>query len=783
MVCCIAILLYVQHELSYDRHHEKAQRIYRVAADLKFGGNHFQLAVTPAPLTEALVSDFPEVVSAARFRDYGGSLVKKEDEPNVSEERVIYADNAIFDIFTIPLLAGDVQSALTSPETMVISESTAKKYFGDANVVGRSLIFDNRETYKITGVFADMPGNSHFHFDFIVSLMASEESRNNMWGSNNFATYLLLGEGADAEALEAKFPAMIKKYLGPQVQQLMGATFEELIASGNHAIYYLQPLLDIHLHSDLVAELEPNGNINYVYIFSAIALFILLIACINFMNLATARSASRAREVGMRKVLGSYRRQLIGQFLAESIILSGIAMILALIAVELVLPGFNRLAEIQLQTVYPGNWPLLSTLLGIALVVGLVAGSYPAFVLSAFKPAKVLKGTIASGTKSGKLRSMLVVFQFAASVILIVGTIIIKSQLDYIRNKNLGFNKEQVIILHEAYALREKLDAFKNEVMRNPNIESATVSGYLPVSSNRSDTGFWPEGQRASDNSISMQIWSADYGYIETMGMEIVTGRNFSESFRTDSSGIILNEKAVSMFGFNDPIGKKIYTWAYTPGQGIDRDRVTPYTVIGVVKDFHFASLRENIGALGLRLGLNSNLLSFRFKVDDVAALIAFLENKWKEFAPDQPFAYSFLDERFSNMYRAEQKVGALFGIFSGLAVFIACLGLFGLASFTAAQRTKEIGIRKVLGASVANVVGLLSTEFMKLVLVANIVAWPLAYIAMNQWLSNFAYRIDIGLWTFVLAGISALLVALLTVCYQAYKAAAANPMDSLSYE
>ena len=783
MVCCIAILLYVQHELSYDRHHEKAQRIYRVAADLKFGGNHFQLAVTPAPMAEALVSDFPEVVSAARFRDYGGSLVKKEDEPNVSEERVIYADNAIFDIFTIPLLAGDVQSALTSPETMVISESTAKKYFGDANVVGRSLIFDNRETYKITGVFADMPGNSHFHFDFIVSLMASEESRNNMWGSNNFATYLLLGEGADAEALEAKFPAMIKKYLGPQVQQLMGATFEELIASGNHAIYYLQPLLDIHLHSDLVAELEPNGNINYVYIFSAIALFILLIACINFMNLATARSASRAREVGMRKVLGSYRRQLIGQFLAESIILSGIAMILALIAVELVLPGFNRLAEIQLQTVYPGNWPLLSTLLGIALVVGLVAGSYPAFVLSAFKPAKVLKGTIASGTKSGKLRSMLVVFQFAASVILIVGTIIIKSQLDYIRNKNLGFNKEQVIILHEAYALREKLDAFKNEVMRNPNIESATVSGYLPVSSNRSDTGFWPEGQRASDNSISMQIWSADYGYIETMGMEIVTGRNFSESFRTDSSGIILNEKAVSMFGFGDPIGKKIYTWAYTPGQGIDRDRVTPYTVVGVVKDFHFASLRENIGALGLRLGLNSNLLSFRFKVDDVAALIAFLENKWKEFAPDQPFAYSFLDERFSNMYRAEQKVGALFGIFSGLAVFIACLGLFGLASFTAAQRTKEIGIRKVLGASVANVVGLLSTEFMKLVLVANIVAWPLAYIAMNQWLSNFAYRIDIGLWTFVLAGISALLVALLTVCYQAYKAAAANPMDSLSYE
>jgi putative ABC transport system permease protein len=784
MTCCILILLYVQHELSYDRHHEKAGRIYRVAADIKFGGNHFQMAVAPAPMAEALARDFPEVESAARFRNYGSSLVKKAGDQNFKEERVIYADNAIFDLFTIPLLAGDPRSALTAPDAVVISASTAKKYFGDADAVGQSLIFDNADAYKVTGVFADVPDNSHFHFDFIVSLLISDESRNNSWLSNNFTTYLLLKEGADPAALEAKFPTMIEKYLGPQALQILGISLEEFYKSGNHARYYLQPLPDIHLHSDLGVEFEPNGSIKYVYIFSAIAVFILLIACINFMNLATARSANRAKEVGIRKVVGSYQRQLIGQFLAEAVFLSVIAMALALVLVELVLPTFNNLAEKQLQTFYLGNWPLLSALIGITLAVGIVAGSYPAFVLSAFKPVSVLKGNLQAGAKSSRLRSALVVFQFAASVILMVGTLIVKNQLHYIQNKNLGFNKEQVIILHDAYALGEKLDAFKNEVRRNPSIISGTVSGYLPVASNRSDTGFWPEGERSSsENAVSMQIWGVDYGYLQTMGMEITAGRDFSESFGADSSAIVLNEKAVMMFGFDDPIGKKIYTYGFTPGAGLDRDRIIPYTVIGVIKDFHFSSLRENIGALGLRLGRNRALMSFRFKVEDVAALIVFLENKWKEFAPDQPFAYSFLDERFNNMYRAEQRVGDIFSVFAGLAIFTACLGLFGLASFIAEQRTKEIGIRKVLGATVSNVTLLLSKDFVKLVLVANVIAWPVAWYAMSKWLQDFAYRIEIGWWVFALAGGLALVIALVTVSVQAVKAALTNPVEALHYE
>ncbi len=735
MACCILILLYVQNELSYDHHHEQGDRIYRVAADLKFGGYHHRLAVAPAPLAEALVRDYPEVAAAARFREQGSSLVKKEGGQNFKEERIIFADNAIFGIFTLPFLAGNPQAALAEPNTVVINQTTAKKYFGGNSALGQALIFDNQAAYKITGVIGDMPENSHFHFDLIAALSTLEESRNKEWGSNNFATYILLKEGADAASLQTKFPEMIKKYLGPQVEKMLGVSFDELIKQGNQALYYLQPLRDIHLHSDLAVEFEPNGNIRYVYIFSALAFFILLIACINFMNLATARAANRAKEVGIRKVVGSDRRQLISQFLSESFFMSLLALILALGLVELLLPQFNRLAEKHLQTFYFGNLQMLAALLGFALLVGALAGSYPAFLLSAFKPVSVLKGKWQAGAKARGLRNVLVVFQFAASVILIVGTIIVKNQLQYIQTKNLGFNKEQVIVLHDAYALDEKLQAFKNEVLRHPGVASGTVSGYLPVSSNRSDTGFWPEGKRSGEEAVSMQIWNVDYDYVRTMGMEIVAGRDFSEAFGADSTAIILNEKAAKNFGFDDPLGKRIYTFEYTPGKGVDPNLSDTYTIAGVIKDFHFSSLKQNISALGLRLGRSRSLLSFRFKTEDTAALIADLENKWKEFAPDQPFAYSFLDQRFSTMYQAERRVGDIFSVFAGLAIFTACLGLFGLASFTAEQRTKEIGIRKVLGATVGSVTALLSKDFVKLVIIANVIAWPLAYFAMQRWL------------------------------------------------
>ncbi len=784
MACCILILLYVQHELSYDRHHQNAERIYRVAADLKFGGNHFQMAVAPAPMAEALVREFPEVAAAARFRNYGSALVKKDGGQNFKEERVIFADNAIFDIFTLPLLAGEAAAALTAPNTVVINQTTAKKYFGDANPVGQTLLFDNSEAYKVTGVFADMPDNGHFHFDFIAALAGSEESKGTAWLGNNFSTYLLLKAGANLAALQAKFPAMIEKYMGPTVQQFLGITLEQFRGQGNFANYYLQPLRDIHLHSDLGVEFEPNGNIKHVYIFSAIAFFILLIACINFMNLATARSANRAREVGIRKAVGSYRRQLMGQFLAESIFLGLIALLGAVVLVELILPAFNNLAEKNLQTFYFGNWPLLATLLGITLFVGVVAGSYPAFVLSGFKPVSALKGKASTGASSSRFRSALVVFQFAASVILIVGTLIIKNQLHFIQNKNLGFNKEQVIVLHDAYALGANLRAFKTEALRHPSLLSGTLSGYLPVPSNRSDTGFWPEGQAASsDHAVSMQAWSVDHDYVQTMGMAIVTGRDFSPAFGGDSAGVILNESAAKKFGFDDPVGKRIYRYGFRPGQGVDPNDIETFTIVGVVKDFHYESLRQNIGALGFLLRRSRSYLSFRFKSEDVAGVIAFLKTKWQELGPNQPFAYSFLDERFNSMYRAETRIGALFSVFAGLAIFTACLGLFGLASFTAEQRTKEIGIRKVLGATVSNVTLLLSKDFVRLVFIANLLAWPVAYFAMNQWLQDFAYRVHLNWWLFTLAGALALLIALLTVSFQALKAALANPVEALRYE
>jgi putative ABC transport system permease protein len=783
MACCILILLYVRDELSYDRHHEKADRIYRVAADLKFGGYHHRQVVTPAPLAGALVRDYPEVAAAARFGGQGSYLVKKADGQNLKEERVIFADNAIFEIFTLPFLAGDAKTALLEPNAVVITATTAKKYFGSNSALGRGLIVDNTAAYKITGVIANMPDNSHFHFDLIASITTLAESHSNDWGSNNFATYLLLKEGAQPAALQAKFPDMIKKYLGPQAEKLLGVSFDDLLKQGNQALYYLQPLRDIHLHSDLAVEFEPNGNIRYVYIFSAIAFFILLIACINFMNLATARAANRAKEVGIRKVVGSDRLQLIGQFLSESFFMSFLALVLALGLVELLLPSFNRLAEKSLQTSHFGNWSLWAALLGITLLVGALAGSYPALLLSAFKPVSVLKGKWQAGAKSRWLRNVLVVFQFASSVVLIVGTIIVKNQLQYIQTKNLGFDKEQVIVLHDAYALGDNLRAFKNEVLRNPQIVSGAVSGYLPVSSNRSDAGFWPEGTRSGENAVSMQIWDVDHDYVRTMGMEIVTGRDFSEAFGSDSAAIILNEKAAKTFGFDDPLGKRIYTFAWTPGGGVDPSKSQTYTIVGVLKDFHFSSLKENISALGLRLGRSRGLMSFRFQAEKSAALIADLENQWKKFAPDQPFAYSFLDQRFGAMYKAERRVGDIFGVFAGLAIFTACLGLFGLASFIAEQRTKEIGIRKVLGATMGSVTTLLSKDFMKLVLAANLIAWPLAYFAMNQWLQDFAYRIHIGWRTFALAAGLSLLIALLTVSTQALKAALTNPVEALRYE
>ena len=779
IACCLLILLYVQDELSYDRYHEHANRIYRVAGDINFGGHHWELAVAPTPMAQALVNDFPEVVSAVRFREQGSFLVRRGQEDNIKETRVIFADSSLFQVFTIPLLQGDASSALKEPNTLVISESTAHKYFADEMQAGESILdqtitLDNDTDYKITGVYEDIPSNSHFHFDLILSMEGLEESKDGIWLSNNFNTYILLAEGAEASDLEAKFPGMVDKYVLPQAQQFLQQEFD----NAQEVIhYYLQPLTDIHLHSDLTAELEGNSSILYVYIFSAIAILILLIACINFMNLSTARSATRAKEVGIRKVVGSLRSSLMAQFLTESILISLISFTLAIFLVDLVLPFYNNFTGKELTLpLFDPIW-VIPALLACACIVGIAAGSYPAFFLSAFQPVNVLKGKFSASSQGVLLRKGLVVFQFSISIFLVAGTLIIYEQLNYIQQKKLGFNKEQVIIVEDAYALGNQLESFKNEMGQNTAIQYATISSFLPVPSARTDFPLFPEGQYNPESAVSLQNWSVDHDYVRTMGMEIIAGRDFSRDFSTDSSGIILNEAAVKVFGFDEPIGKKLTEY------DIQGNPERSFEVIGVVKDFHFESLRQHISALALRLGNSRGRIAFRLQTENVPEVIAALEEKWKALAPDQPFSYSFLDERFEDTYRAEQKMGNIFTAFAFLAIFTACLGLFGLAAYTASQRTKEIGIRKVLGASVTDVVALLSKDFTLLVIMAILVATPVTYLAMRLWLQDFAYRIDIGWGTFIIAGVAALLIAWLTVSYQSIKAALANPVNSLRNE
>ena len=774
---CLLISLYVLHELSYDRYHEKQDRIYRVNTDLKFGGAEQKFAVSPDPLAFTMVDLYPEVENAVRFRGYGSSVVKKGDR-NIKEERIISVDSTLFEVFSLPMIAGNSKTALVAPQSVVITEKIAIKYFNRTDVVGESLRFDNSTDYKITGVIRDMPENSHFNFDFFVSLSGSEESRRGMWLSFNFNTYLLLKKGTNSETVEARFADIFKKFMWPQAKEVLNIQEDDFYKSGNYIRMSLMPVTDIHLRSDRIAELAPNSDIQMVYIFTIIAVLILLIACVNFMNLSTARSANRAKEVGVRKVLGSQRLNLINQFLTESVMMSLTSFFIAMLLAFLLLPYFNQLAVKQLS-LSPYQHPvLLPVLLGFAIVVGLLAGSYPAFYLSSFQPIEVLKGKLSRGFRSSYFRSGLVVLQFFISIGLIVATIVIYRQLNYIQSKKLGFNKEHVVTIHDTYVLNNNIQTFKNEVLKQTGVVSGTISSYLPVPSGRNDNSFFPEGEILNEKAVSMQSWGVDHDYIPTLGMEIVKGRNFSKEFLTDSGGVILNESAVRLFGYPDPIGKKITTYA-----DLTTKALISYTVIGVVKNFHFESLRQNVGALCLILNPSTGLTSFRINTTNPESTLRTIENIWKKMAPGESFTYTFMNEDFNNVYRAEQRVARIFISFAVFAIFIACLGLFGLATYAAEQRTKEIGIRKVLGATAGNVVTMLSKDFVKLVVIAALFAFPISWWAMHKWLEDFAYRINIGWWVFFVAGVIALLIALITVSFQAVKAAVTNPVKSLRTE
>ncbi|MFT3750492.1 MAG: ABC transporter permease [Agriterribacter sp.] len=781
MGCFILIALYVMDELSFDRFNKKGERIYRISSDIKFGGAETRYPFTSDMMGQIFKKDFPEVEDYTRIYTSNGSKLVKKGNQFINEIKVGHADSTFFNIFTLPAIAGDTRTALNEPNTVVITESTAKKYFGTTNAIGKIIeTNDNDKTlYKVTAVIKDIPSNSHFNFDFIFSMKNVDYG----WGqfmSHNFYTYLLLKPGTDVKAFEKRsLDQYVNKYVLPEANQVMGiSSMEDFEREGNKLKYSLTPMLDIHLYSGRPFELSAGGNIQYVYIFSLVAVFILLIACINFMNLTTARSANRAKEVGIRKVLGTDKKSLIAQFLSESTLMAIISTILGIVLVFLSLPLFNNVSGKTMSISYLLTPLFLLFLLALPFMVGLVSGSYPAFFLSSFKPIQVLKGKLKTGGSNSNLRSGLVVFQFVTSIVLIIGTIIIYRQLNYIQSKSLGYSKEQVLIINDAYTLGKNAETFKQEMLQLPGVINGTLSGFLPTPSNRSDNLFSKSPQADVKNGFTMQEWGVDYDYINTLGMTLIAGRNFSKDFGTDSLAVILNETTAKSLGYDDPVGKPVYS-VYNPGSNDTRK----YTIIGVVKDFHFESLKRDIGKLGLFLRRSTGLASFKVNAANAPQIIKTAEKQWKALSPQMPFNYKFLNAEFNSVYDAEQRVGKIALSFAVLAIVIACLGLFGLAAYIAEQRTKEIGIRKVLGASATSLVAMLSKDFLKLVVISSVIAFPLAWWSMKNWLQDFAYRINISWWVFVIAGVIAIFIALITVSFQAIKAAMANPVKSLRTE
>jgi putative ABC transport system permease protein len=778
LATCLLIVFYVVDELSYDKYNVNASRIYRVNEDLKLGDNKLQYAVCMAPLSQTLKNDFPDVENAVRLKNIGGMHVTKGTE-SILEYNALFADPSVFDVFTLPVIYGDKKTALTEPNTVVITEDMAKKYFGRLNVVGENLIIDGnlQKPIKVTAVIENIPEQSHFHADFLVSMASNPDSRSTEWLRSDYNTYVLMRKGADYKKLEAQFPQFLRKYSGGQMQQELNMSYDTFEKNGSFFRLNMMPLTDIHLHSNLTGELGTNGNVEYVYIFSAIAIFILLIACVNFMNLSTARSANRAKEVGVRKVLGSARKYLMFQFLAESTMVTFIAVIIALAAAMLILPAFNHFAGknivINSHTLI---WLAPAALIAIVLI-GFLAGLYPAFFLSAFNPMQVLKGKISAGFKGGALRSFLVVFQFSISIFLIIGTLVIYNQLHYIQNRDLGYNRNQVLIIQHAFELGDHAKTFKQEIKQLPGVTNATLSGYLPVQSNRGTGIFYKEAVADPKKSIFPQIWSVDADYINTLGMKIKSGRNFLAQMPSDSNAIVINETAAKFLGFTDPVNKIIYR-----SSGGPNPTYKPYTIIGMVKDFNFSSLRDNISPVVMQLNTDNSSLSIKVNTANIPALLSQIEDKWKGFTSAH-FQYTFMDQDFDAMYRSEQRIGTIFIGFTTLAIVIACLGLFGLAAYAAEQRTKEIGIRKVLGASIMNIAGMLSLDFIKLVCIAIIISSPFAWYFMQKWLQDFAYRISIEWWVFAISGVAALFIAFITISFQSIKAAVANPVNSLRSE
>eukprot|EP01037_Dinobryon_pediforme_P016853 gene16853-17038_t len=738
-------MYYVVDELSYDKFNVKADRIYRINTDIKYGGSNSAYAITQPPLAEALKENFPEVEKATRLILATDIRFKKGAEI-FHESKTAYADASIFGVFTLNMLSGDPKTALTEPNAIVVTERAAKKYFNKTNVVGDYLTLVNTNTaYKITGVLKDMPAQSHFNFDYFMSQ-------------------------ANVSRFEVKLNDLVKKHFGED-------NYKKFAQAGNFIKLSVIPVTDIHLRSNRQYELGTNNSIIYIYIFSAIALFVLLIACINFMNLSTARSANRAKEVGVRKVLGSSRNSLIVQFISESLLVTSTATLIAFFASLLLIPLFNQMSGKDLSISSQMLGWLLPYLFFIALFVGILAGSYPAFYLSGFQPIRVLKGKLSVGFKGGYLRSVLVVVQFSISIFLIIGTLVVYNQLSFIRHKDLGYNRNQVLVIKNSNIL-DNAKVLKQAIKQIHAVENASLSGFLPTGSLRAPDAVFKDREPNQKNALFTEIWPVDEDYLNTMGMRVIKGRNFSKDISTDSLGVIINATAAKMLGyFNQPLDKKLYVVeaAGKPTKELH--------VIGVLKDFNFSSLRDNITPIVMRMAEDKGALSIRLKAQNLKATINAIERQWNSFSPNQRFEYSFMDQDFDAAYRYEQRTGSIFLAFTLLALIIASLGLFGLAAFATEQRNKEIGIRKILGANVWSVVTLLSKDFIKLVMIAIAIATPLAWIAMQKWLQSFAYRQNIQWWVLLVTAFGAIGIAFITVSFQSVKAAVANPVDSLRSE
>ncbi len=774
----ILIMLYVRDELSYDRYSPDAERIYRVATRGVMQGGEFNMAVSPAPVGAAFVNEIPGVLRSTRVRNFGYPVIRYEDKV-FSEELWFTADSTFFDVFGIELIKGNKKTALTEPNTVVITQTTAERYFGSDDPIGKVFTSDQQRDYVVTGLVEDPPHNTHFHYDFLASLMSYPGAANDpIWVSNNFYTYILLDPNTSTEQVEAEFPGMILKYAGPQIEQFMGVSWEQLTEQGAEYGFYLQPITDIHLHSNLEYEVEPNGNSTYVTIFSVVALFILILACINFMNLATARSAKRAREVGVRKTLGSTRGQLIQQFLTEAILLSLISFILALVLVQLLLPAYSDLVGIRLSLGLFSDAIILPTLILMILLVGTVSGSYPAFFLASFNPVKVLKGSAQAKGRNSWLRSGLVIFQFIISITLFTGTMVVYNQLNYIQDKELGYDKSNVVIVEKTDDIGRHINAFKEDLLQDPRILAVSNSTSL-IGHNTNNNLHQVQGEPAENGMLISTFFIDDY-YADAYSIEMADGRFFSLDQPADSLKVVINETAAENLQIGDPIGRSLLR------PGGPNGEMRSFEIIGIMKDFHFQSLHSQIRSMALyRFGSRGfgRYTAVRIPEADMIGTLGYIEEVWKKYAVDQAFEYTFLDDDFNQLYVAEERTKQIATIFSVIAIFIASLGLFGLASFIVEQRTKEIGIRKVLGASVANIYMLLSVDILKLIIIATVLSWPISFMTMGRWLENFAYRIEFSHLTFLGAGLLAFIIALATVTTQAIKAANSNPVDSLKYE